>query len=150
MELNALTRNMEHLPRKEYVSRRVTFRRLALRHNRRSPSSAPAMTLSAPDLQTLLAATLAGRGEAGAVICLCADWCSTCRDYRAVFDQAAAAHPGLAFRWLDIEDEAGALGDVDVETFPTLLIGDARAVRFAGPVLPQAGHLARLLQSLAF
>ena len=101
-----------------------------------------------PDLQDLLAATLAGRGAAGAVICLCADWCGTCRDYRAAFDQAAAAHPRLVFRWLDIEDEADALGDVDVETFPTLVIGDARAVRFAGPVLPQAGHLARLLQSL--
>jgi len=108
------------------------------------------MNLSAPHLQALLAATLAGRGAAGAVICLCADWCGTCRDYRAVFDQAAAAHPALAFRWLDIEDEADALGDVDVETFPTLLIGDARVVRFAGPVLPQAGHLARLLRSLDF
>jgi len=54
------------------------------------------------------------------------------------------------FRWLDIEDEAHALGDVDVETFPTLLIGDARAPRFAGAVLPQAGHLGRLLQSLGF
>jgi thiol-disulfide isomerase/thioredoxin len=108
------------------------------------------MNPSNPDLQALLAATLAGRGEAGALICLCADWCNTCRDYRAVFDQAAAAHPALAVRWLDIEDEADALGDVDVETFPTLLIGDARAVRFAGPVLPQAGHLTRLLQSLGF
>jgi hypothetical protein len=103
-----------------------------------------------PDLQALLAATLAGRGGAGAVICLCADWCNTCRDYRAVFNQTAVAHPALVFRWLDIEDEADALGDVDVETFPTLLIGDARTVRFAGPVLPQAGHLKRLLQSLDF
>jgi thiol-disulfide isomerase/thioredoxin len=106
------------------------------------------MSLSDPDLQALLAATLAGRGAAGAVICLCAGWCNTCDDYRAVFDQAAAAHPALVFRWVDIEDEADALGDVDVETFPTLLIGNARAVRFAGPVLPQAGHLTRLLQSL--
>ena len=101
----------------------------------------------AADLQTLLAATLAG-SNAGAVICLCAAWCNTCSDYRAVFDQAAAKHPALVFRWLDIEDEADALGDVDVETFPTLVIGNARAVRFAGPVLPQAGHLTRLLQSL--
>jgi thiol-disulfide isomerase/thioredoxin len=108
------------------------------------------MNPSGPHLQTLLATTLAGCDAAGAVICLCADWCSTCRDYRAVFEQAAAAHPALAFRWLDIEDEADTLGDVDVETFPTLLIGDARAVRFAGPVLPQAGHLARLLRSLDF
>jgi len=110
--------------------------------------AARAMNLSDPDLQTLLAATLAGQSAATAVICLCADWCDTCRDYRAVFDQAAARHPALVFRWLDIEDEADALGDVDVPTFPTLLIGNARAPRFAGPVLPQAAHLTRLLQSL--
>ncbi|MDR0273813.1 MAG: thioredoxin family protein [Burkholderiaceae bacterium] len=108
------------------------------------------MNLSDPDLGALLAATLNGRGEAGAVICLCAEWCDTCRDYRAVFEQAAARYPALVFRWLDIEDEAGALGDVEVGTFPTLLIGDAHAVRFAGPVLPQAAHLTRLLQSLNF
>lgn len=111
-----------------------------------NPSDPAAATL----LQALLAATLAGQDARGAVICLCAGWCDTCRDYRAAFDEAAAAHPALAFRWLDIEDEAAALGDVDVETFPTLLIGDARALRFAGPVLPQAGHLARLLQSLGY
>lgn len=103
---------------------------------------------AASDLQDLLAATLAGHDAVGAVICLCADWCDTCRNYRAVFDEASAAYPQLVFRWFDIEDESGALGDVDVETFPTLVIGDARALRFAGPVLPQAGHLTRLLQSL--
>jgi len=108
------------------------------------------MDPSDPDLQTLLAATLAGRPEAGAVICLCAQWCNTCRDYRTVFDQVATAHPALVFRWLDIEDEADTLGDVDVETFPTLVIGDARTVRFAGPILPQVGHLTRLLRSLNF
>jgi len=106
------------------------------------------MNLSDPDLQNLLAATLTGRGQTSAVICLCADWCDTCRAYRLVFDQAAAQYPALVFRWLDIEDEAGMLGEVDVETFPTLVIGDAHAVRFAGPVLPQAGHLTRLLQGL--
>ena len=59
------------------------------------------------------------------------------------------ARPTLAFRWLDIEDEADALGDIDVETFPTLVIGGRDgAVRFAGPVLPQPGQIARLLQSL--
>ncbi|MDR0458104.1 MAG: thioredoxin family protein [Burkholderiaceae bacterium] len=103
---------------------------------------------AAADLQALLAATLTRQSGVGAVICLCADWCNTCRDYRAVFDQAAAKYPALAFRWIDIEEEADALGEADVETFPTLVIGDARALRFAGPVLPQASHLTRLLQSL--
>ena len=27
-------------------------------------------------------------------------------------------------RWLDIEDEAGLIGDLDIETFPTILVAD--------------------------
>jgi thiol-disulfide isomerase/thioredoxin len=81
-------------------------------------------------------------------VCLCADWCGTCRDYRAIFDTLAQAHPGVRFVWVDIEDEADLVGDLDVETFPTLLIADGGAVRFLGPLLPQAGVLNRLLLSL--
>lgn len=82
------------------------------------------------------------------VACLCADWCGTCRDYRPVFDQVAVEHPGMPFLWLDIEDQAALVGDLDIETFPTLLIADGAALRFAGPLLPHAGTLARLLGSL--
>ena len=105
--------------------------------------------LTDPDLLTLLNETLAETGAQGAVICLCADWCGTCREFSPGFLQAAAAHPELAFRWVDVEDEAEAIGDLDIETFPTLVIGGRDlGVRFAGPVLPQAGQIARLLQSL--
>ena len=48
-----------------------------------------------------------------------------------------------------MEDEADALDDLDVETFPTLVIGSARALHFAGPVAPLAGALARLIRPLA-
>ncbi|MDI1340656.1 thioredoxin family protein [Polaromonas sp.] len=82
------------------------------------------------------------------VACLCAGWCGTCRDYRPVFDQVVAAHPGLRFLWLDIEDEAELVGELDIETFPTLLIADGAALRFAGPLLPHAATLSRLLASL--
>ena len=33
-------------------------------------------------------------------ICLCADWCGTCRDYRNLFEALAPAHPGVRFVWL--------------------------------------------------
>ena len=105
------------------------------------------LPLTHPDLRALLAATLAATPSAGAVICLCAAWCGTCRAFEPGFRQAALAHPGLAFRWLDVEDEADALGDLDIDTFPTLVVG-AGAVQFAGPVLPQAGQIERLLKSL--
>jgi thioredoxin 1 len=82
------------------------------------------------------------------VVCLCADWCGTCRDYRPVFDQVAAGHPDMRFVWLDIEDESALVGELDIETFPTLLVADAAGLRFAGPLLPHASTLSRLLAAL--
>ena len=90
----------------------------------------------------------AGAGGRLHVVCLCAAWCSTCRDYRATFEDAAGRHPSMGFSWVDIEDETDLVGDLDVETFPTLLVADATSVRFFGPLLPQPDHLGRLLASL--
>ena len=82
------------------------------------------------------------------VVCLCAAWCNVCRDYRAVFDALALQHPQAHFVWVDIEDEEDLAGELDVETFPTLLLADGLHARFLGPLLPQAGVLARMLSSL--
>lgn len=82
------------------------------------------------------------------VICLCADWCGLCRDYQGVFAQMAARYPSFKFAWLDIEDQAALVGDMDVETFPTVLLADAEGTRFFGPLTPQAQTLSRLLDSL--
>jgi len=83
------------------------------------------------------------------VICLCAEWCGACREWREQFEQVAAAHPQLRFAWVDVEDEAEALGDVDIETFPTILIAQGEAPRFFGPVQPSGAQLSRLLANLA-
>ena len=82
------------------------------------------------------------------VACLCADWCGTCRDYRPVFDQVAAQHPGHSFIWLDIEDEAALTEDLEIEIFPTVLVGEGGRLLFAGPLLPHAGTLSRMLAGL--
>jgi thioredoxin-like negative regulator of GroEL len=82
------------------------------------------------------------------VVCLCADWCGLCRDYHEVFVQMAARYPRLCFVWLDIEDQADLVGDVEVETFPTVLIADGEGTRFFGPLTPQAQTLSRLLDLL--
>lgn len=81
------------------------------------------------------------------VTCLCAAWCGVCRDYQATFERLAAEHPGVAFRWSDIEEDEDE-ADVDVETFPTLRIACDGVQRFFGPVLPQAQHLRTLLRGL--
>ena len=81
------------------------------------------------------------------VVCLCADWCGLCRDYRAVLKQVAAQYPAHRFVWLDIEDQADMVGDMDIETFPTLLVADAKGVLFLGPLAPHAATLSRVLAS---
>ena len=73
--------------------------------------------------------------------CLCASWCGVCRDYRAVFDALALEHPQARFVWVDVEDEEDVAGELDVETFPTLLLADGLHARFLGPLLPQGGVL---------
>jgi thiol-disulfide isomerase/thioredoxin len=80
------------------------------------------------------------------VACLCADWCGACREYRPTFDALAAQFASRAeFAWIDIEDESDALGDPDIENFPTLLVADAATLRFLGAVTPHAATLERLV-----
>ena len=84
-----------------------------------------------------------------AVLCLCAEWCGVCREFRAAFDAARARHPEWLFRWIDVEDPAEQLDELDIETFPTLVLGTATHTVFAGPVLPQPGALERHLRLLS-
>jgi thiol-disulfide isomerase/thioredoxin len=82
------------------------------------------------------------------VACLCAAWCVACREYGATFAALAAQLGADAdFAWIDIEDDADALGDLDIEDFPTLLIADAAGPRFFGAVMPQASTAERLVRS---
>ncbi len=82
------------------------------------------------------------------MVCLCAQWCRVCGEYRLLFDALAQQLPQARFVWVDIEDEDEVTGDLDVETFPTLLIADGTHARFLGALLPQASVLSRLLASL--
>lgn len=85
------------------------------------------------------------------VACLCAAWCATCTGYRRTLAQLAATHPGLRFAWIDIEDDADALGDaaLEIENFPTLMLLREGRVLFHGTVLPHPATLERMLQALA-
>ncbi len=85
------------------------------------------------------------------VACLCAGWCRTCDGYAPVLQSVAAeftaADPALKLRWVDVEDESDLVGDLDVETFPTLAVLDERRVRFFGPLTPQPETLRRTLRA---
>ncbi len=97
------------------------------------------------DNRASIAATLAGDGWI--VACLCAAWCGTCASYRASFDELAARHPDMHFVWIDIEDQADVVGDLDIDNFPTLLIQRHDVVAFFGTVLPDPLLAERLLQA---
>jgi len=82
------------------------------------------------------------------VACLCAAWCDTCVAYRAGFLALAGRFPRAEFRWVDIEDDAEAVEDIDVENFPTILVRRGNETLFHGVMLPHHEHLQRLLEKL--
>lgn len=86
--------------------------------------------------------------DAWLVVCLCAAWCGTCKQYRQLFEVLALQFPHMRFVWLDVEDREDVAGDLDIETFPSVLVAQGEQAKFLGPVLPQGAVLARMLQSL--
>ena len=82
------------------------------------------------------------------VVCLCAAWCDTCGEFRDTFCRLERSHPGAKFVWLDVEDDAALVGDVDIENFPTLAVFRGGAPIFYGVTMPQEGVVGRTLDSL--
>jgi thioredoxin 1 len=81
------------------------------------------------------------------VACLCAAWCGSCREYFANFTALAQRHPQVQFAWIDIEDQAELVGDLDVDNFPTLLIQRGDVVTFLAPVEMDLHLAERILQA---
>ena len=81
------------------------------------------------------------------VVCLCAEWCGVCREYRPRFEQLQDRFPDMQFLWIDVEDEADLLHPLDVENFPTLLLAAGDQPRFFGTLTPQIETLERLIRS---
>jgi hypothetical protein len=82
------------------------------------------------------------------VACLCAAWCGVCREWLPQFTEQARAHPGMRFAWVDVEDEDETMGEVDIETFPTLLVARGDQVLYLAPIPPLTTQFTRLLARL--
>lgn len=82
------------------------------------------------------------------VVCLCAQWCAVCREYRAVMPTALVGFEATQVQsvWLDVEDQSELLGELDVDNFPTLLVARGGTPLFYGTLAPHAATLTRLVQ----
>ena len=100
--------------------------------------------LVSDNFSQLSAALASGRWV---VACLCAAWCDVCKQYRPGFDALAAQYPQHQFVWIDIEDQADLVGDLDVENFPTILIQKDDIVAFYGTMMPEPRLIARMMET---
>ena len=79
------------------------------------------------------------------VVCFCAAWCDTCDGVRAALERIAARDAANMYVWLDIEDDAALVGDIEIENFPTLAVYRGGKPLFFGVSPPQEGVIARTL-----
>jgi len=83
------------------------------------------------------------------VACLCAAWCRTCEAYRPMVQRVAMSlAPGRwRWHWIDVEDDADWVGNLEIETFPTWVVAGPEGLRFAGVLLPHEDTLRRTLKA---
>ncbi|MDR0246981.1 MAG: thioredoxin family protein, partial [Burkholderiales bacterium] len=82
------------------------------------------------------------------VICLCAEWCAVCRDFKPEYHALAQQHPETLFAYLDIEDDEALIGAFDLDDFPTLAIFRGDALIHFGVAKAKRDNIARLLRKL--
>ncbi len=82
------------------------------------------------------------------VACLCAAWCGVCREWQSTFSAQARANPHMRFAWVDVEDEDETMGEVDIATFPTLLVARGDEVLYLAPIPPFTKQFTRLIERL--
>ncbi|CAN5121351.1 hypothetical protein BH10PSE17_BH10PSE17_10240 [soil metagenome] len=83
------------------------------------------------------------------ILCLCAAWCGTCRDFQSPFDASKALHPDARFEWIDIEDQADRVGDIEVDDFPVVVIARDDTPVFFGTLRPALSVLERAVAQAA-
>jgi thioredoxin 1 len=81
------------------------------------------------------------------LLLFCAEWCGSCREFRAHFD--ALDVKGLSKIWLDIEDHAALLEDIEINNLPTILAVSQDGLSFYfGEIPPKKLFLETILNNL--
>lgn len=82
------------------------------------------------------------------IICFCAEWCSTCRQYRKKLSILSDQLKRHIFYWIDIEDNYEFIGDEDIINFPTLLVQINRKTVFYGSIDSSIDHLEMIIKTI--
>ena len=84
--------------------------------------------------------------ESGAIkiLVVCADWCSVCSGYKVTLNDLS----GFDINWIDINDFESLTDEIEVETFPTVIIFNGVDVLFLGAVEPNIKALTSLLSAV--
>ena len=90
-----------------------------------------------------------GQSSGLLVVCFCAAWCDTCDGVRTALARIAARDGESTYIWLDIEDDAALVDEIEIENFPTLAVFRDGNPLFFGVSPPQEGVIARTLSALA-
>ncbi|HAT3776860.1 TPA: hypothetical protein I8621_004882, partial [Citrobacter freundii] len=71
------------------------------------------------------------------VVCLCADWCNNCNEWKGIFTSLSEQYPDNLFIWLDIEQHPDMVYSVDLDILPVLLVQKNNNVLFLGAIQPR-------------
>ncbi|MCL2872318.1 MAG: thioredoxin family protein [Betaproteobacteria bacterium] len=82
------------------------------------------------------------------VVCLCAEWCAVCRDFKTEYRALAQQQPEILFAYLDIEDDEALIGALDLDDFPTLAVFRGDALVHFGVAKAERDSITRLLRKL--
>lgn len=81
------------------------------------------------------------------LVLFCADWCSSCREFKPTFD--ALNYPGLTRHWVDIENDEQLMSGIEVENLPSVfLVSTDKASWYFGEIRPSSLFLEKILNDL--
>ncbi|MCV5555201.1 thioredoxin domain-containing protein, partial [Escherichia coli] len=81
------------------------------------------------------------------VVCLCADWCNSCNDWKNPLIALSEKYRNDFFIWMDIERHSDMVSDVDLDTLPVLLVQKNNDIIFLGAVVPRVNTIIPLLET---
>ncbi|AGF49961.1 thioredoxin-like protein [Candidatus Kinetoplastibacterium blastocrithidii TCC012E] len=82
------------------------------------------------------------------ILCFCAEWCATCRQYKQKLSILSEQLKKHTFYWIDIEDNYELVGDEDITNFPTLLVQIDEKTVFYGSIDSNIDYLNMIIRTV--